>query len=310
MEDLYINKCKSFISFMLSQQQWSGLTQANIDLWLNNFKGLTQSEQELIYKLLTHIIYFSQNDIVDALKIGVFNCLSYNEILKKQISTDFSTSQHSLQNLYNNNKSQTCFVPLLDSGAPHESGNDVCRLLVQQGIVPQERSMFIEQVPPLFKEGIVNTLVIVDDCVGSGNQLRTFWETTQIDVEGTRLSIKDTCQKYGVKVYYLTLFGYTNSIEQLKKEFCELSIVCVRELNDCHRVFNKQSYVWSNEEELKQAFNLIDSLSRNAGIPTLGYNDLDFAFVMHKTIPDWSLPIFWKENSDWNLLLRRKNSND
>lgn len=310
MYNMYINKCKAFIDFMLSLQQWSGITKSDIDSWLSNFKGLTIEEQELVYKLLTNIIYFSENDIADALKIGVYNCLSYSDVLEKQKASNFSMSSHTLKNIHKTNISKACFVPLLDSGSPHESANNICRILVQQGIVPQERSMFIDKVPNLIKSVQISNLIIVDDCVGSGDQLRTFWEDTRIDDEGASISIMDFCQKHGIEANYLTLFGYNKSIYNLQKEFSNLNIYCVRELNDQHRVFSDSSYVWKDENEKAKAFDLFNSLAENAGVPIYGYKGLDFAFIMHKTIPDWSLPIFWKQNSDWKLLLRRKNSND
>lgn len=170
--------------------------------------------------------------------------------------------------------------------------------------------MFIDKVPNFFKFTQTKNLVIVDDCVGSGQQLRTFWEETEVSDDGENLTIKELCQKYEAQANYLTLFGYNKSINELREEFAELNIICVLELDDQHRVFSDSSYIWEDKEERTKAFNLFDSLAKNAGISTYGYKDLDFAFIMHKTIPDWSLPIFWQENSDWKLLLRRKNSND
>lgn len=310
MNDLYINKCKSFIDFMLSQQQWSGITKADVDSWLSNFKGLSHKEQELVYKLLTNIIYFSENDIADTLKIGVYNCLSYSDILEKQKAANFSMSTHAIKNAHNANVNRSCFVPLLDSDAPHESANNVCRILVQQGIIPAEKSKFLNQVPKLLKLGQIDNLIIVDDCVGSGDQLRNFWEETRIDDGGNQISIKGLCQKYGATANYLTLFGYNKSIGELRNEFPDLNIFCVRELSDQHRVFSDSSYIWKDDMEKAEAFDMFNNLAKNAGIPLYGYRNLDFAFIMHKTIPDWSLPIFWKQNSDWKLLLRRKNSND
>lgn len=100
---------------MLTQQQWSGLTNAAIDSWLSNFRGLSHEEQELVYKLLTNLIYFSENDITEALKIGVYNCLSYSDVLEKQKSSGFSLSANTLKNVHNSNIKKSCFVPLLDS---------------------------------------------------------------------------------------------------------------------------------------------------------------------------------------------------
>ena len=44
---LYINKYKTLINFMLLQQQWSGLTKADIDRWMGNFRELSDEEQML-----------------------------------------------------------------------------------------------------------------------------------------------------------------------------------------------------------------------------------------------------------------------
>ena len=309
MEQLFITKCKNFISFMLSQQQWSGLTQENIDLWLKNFEELSAEELVLVYKLLTNILYFSENDVIDSLRKGIFQCLSYNDVLTKQITTGFSTSQHALETIHQSNINQVCIVPLLDQGAPFESSNNICRLLVQQGIVPQKSITSIENVPELLKKYKIDKFVIVDDCVGTGEQLRTFWNRTCVDDDGEKLSIKSLCEKYNLTAFYLTLFGYENSIIQLKDEIESLSIICVQILKDQHRVFDDNSYIWENMEERDQAYKLLLSLTKNVAIPILGFQELDFAFIMHKTIPDWSLPLFWKTNSEWNFLLGRKNSN-
>jgi len=309
-KSLYINKCKAFISFMVSQQQWSGLSMASIDLWLKNFKKLSIDEQGLVFKLLTNIIYFSENDMLDALKLGVYKCLSYKDILEKQLSSCFTTSIHTLNSMHKANINKSCFVPLLDKDAPHESGNNICRTLVQQGIIPSNHSIFIEQVPQLLKSLPITNLVIVDDCVGSGDQFKAFWKETQISDEENVLTITELCNKYNIKANYLTLFGYDKGIEELRKNYTNLNIVCVQNLTENHRVFSNISYIWEDEEERKKAILLFSSIAKSAGISFYGYNYLDFAFIMHKTIPDWSLPLFWQENDDWRLLLRRKNSDD
>ncbi|MBQ3523286.1 MAG: hypothetical protein IJA43_02395 [Clostridia bacterium] len=309
MENFNVNKCKAFINFMLTQQQWSGINKQDIDKWFLNFRSLDTDEIKLVYKLLVNIIYFSEKDVTDALRYGVLNCLSYSDILEKQKETSFALSPKALLNIYNEKLNKSCFVPLLDSDSPHESGNSISRLLVQQGIVTDDCSMFIDKVPEFFKSRVVENLVIVDDCVGSGDQLTTFWTGTMVDDGEGAITIKELCEKYNVKANYLTLFGYNKNIDSLRDNFKDLNIHCVRLLNDSHRVFSDLSYVWESKEERDSAFSLFESLTKNAGIPLLGYKELDFAFIMHRTIPDWSLPLFWKENNDWKLLLRRKNSN-
>ena len=307
---LYISKCKEYINFMFLQQQWSGLTQAEVNLWLQNFRTLGSEEMELVYKLLVNIIYFSEKDLESVLREGVYNCVGYKSVLEKQKSSQFETSSRALETTYRDELKATCFIPLLDSNSPHESGNFVARLLVQRGIIDASQSMFIDDAASAIASGMFSRVVIVDDCVGSGQQLETFWNFQTVTDGGTLVSISDFCKKYGVKANYLTLFGYNKNIERLQKDLTELEVFCARLLSDEHRVFGNLSYIWDDEEELQKALDLFTALCETAGVPLYGYRDLDFAFIMHNTIPDWSLPLFWKRNADWNLLMRRKNSDD
>lgn len=107
----------------------------------------------------------------------------------------------------------------------------------------------------------------------------------------------------------MTLFGYDKSISNLREELDDLNIYCVRQLSEAQRVFSDDSYIWNNTDERDEAFSLFREITRMNGINLYGYKELDFAFIMHETIPDWSLPLFWQENTDWKLLMRRKNSN-
>ena len=136
---------------MLLQQQWSGLTKVDIDRWIGNFGGLSDEEQMLVYKLLSNIIYYSENDLIEILKEGVYKCVAYESILEQQRNIKFNLSQKALRNIYEEELRQSCFVPLLDSDSPHESGNYMARLMVQQGIIANEQSMFIEKLPKASK---------------------------------------------------------------------------------------------------------------------------------------------------------------
>ncbi len=309
--DLFIIKCRAYVDFMLSQQQWSGITKEEVVIWMRNFSSLTPTELRLVYKLLTNLIYYSEKDVINILHEGLYNSVVYDRVLEQQKQSDFYLSTQRLDSLAKEEIRDTCFVPLLDSNAPHESGNYINRLLVQQEMITTSQSCFLSDVVNHFSSNDFKRLVIIDDCVGSGNQLRTFWEKNAVVIEGDKaILLRDYCSNHDIEVCYLTLFGYLNSINSLQTELPDLRIICGCSLTDSQRVFMENSYVWANDQEKSEAIELFSNLTKNAGIPLYGYASLDFAFIMHKTIPDWSLPIFWKENSDWHLLLRRKNSNE
>lgn len=305
----FINKCRSYINFMLTQQ-WSGIEKQDIDRWIDNFSGFTVQEKMFAYKLLINLIYYSEKDIIGTLKDAIYNKIFYKTILERQVEADFNLSPKALLNLVKEELSETCFVPLLDSGKPHESANYVSRLLVQQGIISPYQSLFVTNIEEAMKEYKFTRLIVIDDCVGSGDQLRAFWNTCKLKQKnGNVVLLKNYCKENDIEPNYLTLFGYKPSIQQLRKEFLELNIFCIRELEDAQRVFQNNSYVWRDEKELNEAINFFEKVTCERGIALWGYRNLDFAFIMHQTIPDWSLPLFWQENPDWNLLMRRKNSN-
>ena len=306
---LHINKCKTYVDFMLSQQQWSGLTKAEVEQWLSNFRDLELYEKYLVYKLLTSLIYYSEKDVIDALNEGIHSRLFNDKVLDRQISAEFGLSQQAIQNIVKEELREACFIPLLDRNAPHESGNYVSRLLVQQGMIEARQSMFLGAIGDEFQKHPFKNLIIVDDCVGSGDQLRDFWKFAEISVNGSTVPLAAFCSANHIKAHYLTLFGYDQSIQALERELEDLSVCCVRTLSDSQRVFSENSYVWANEAERKIAIKLFSTLASDNGIYLYGYKNLDFAFIMHQTIPDWTLPLFWQETHDWKLLMRRKNSN-
>ncbi len=306
---IYINKCKSYIEFMLTQQQWSGLKKEDIERWIKNFNDINLDEEYIIYKLLTNLIYYSESDVLDALKEGVNIRLFYSNILQKQLDSGFQTSQNALRDIYKQELKKSCFIPLLDSNKPHESANYISRQLVQNGMIETTQSMFLHQIVEYDKIYNFTNLIIVDDCVGSGQQLETFWRTATIKDGTSEKLLRKYCSEKNICAKYLTLFGYSSNIQRLSKLFDDLQIVCVRSLEDSLRVFNQNSYIWDSSEERANAIKLFSEYTSQNNVSLYGYNNLDFAFIMHRTIPDWSLPLFWTDSSEWNCLIRRKNSN-
>jgi len=306
--EIYINRCKQFIEVMINTRQWSGLTKNDVHRWLANFRNLSLKQMYIVYKLLTNVIYYSDNDIIYLLKDGVRNRLFNDIILNNQINSDFQLDDGQITDIINTEMKCTCFIPLLDTNSPHESGNYISRLLVQNNIIDKGQSIFLSGL----KDAIINLsykrIVIVDDCVGSGDQLSEFWND-KATIDGTNTLLKDWTKRENIEVNYLVLVGYKKTIEELSNNLPKINFYCLRELDEDLRVFDGRSYIWEDMDENKFALSLFSTIAENSGIALYGYKHLDFAFIMDKTIPDWSLPIFWKNNKNWNNLMMRKNAN-
>lgn len=301
----YIQKSKLYIKLMLNINQWSGIEKKDIDLWLSNFSDFDDGDKYYIYKLLVNIIYFSEDDVLSILKDGIYNSLFYDDILQRQLEAGFQLRNQFLDNMVKSKISESYFIPLLDASKPHESGLSVMRQLVQNEIIKPEQSCFDSNITCEFDKSKYKQMIIVDDCVGSGNQITDFWNKKKIKVKDSEILFKNWILSENISVKYLTLFGYDKNIDKIQKAIPELKIICAKMLSDIHRVFNNPTYIWSDINESLSFQKILTEININS----YGYDGLDFAFVMHKTIPDWSLPIFWKDDSEFNCLLRRKNSN-
>lgn len=297
----YIANAKLVIRFYIECRQWDDVNWSKVKSWVDNFPE-DEDSQYLIFRLLKHILYYSEHDMLRMLNKGIFEKVFGSDVMKHQIESEFSVRQNDLQFYLNELISKTYFIPLLDQGETYESGNQIARLLVYKLGIPTERvTLNLNKL----LQGSCNRLIIVDDCIGSGDQCRTFWSNTKI---GNEL-LYEWCLKNNIQAYYVMLLGYKKNIEQLKKDLPQLNICCVEELEDEHRVFHDNSKYWDNESELLEARKFFSQMCDSYGIPLSGYNNLDFAAVLHYNIPDWSLPMFWcARNPDWKILLRRKNS--
>lgn len=298
----FVARSRLAIGFLLSCHQWDGLRWPEIMAWLGNFPPDPLSQYYPV-RLLANLLYYSEYDL-ELLAGQSVNRIIGRSILAKQILSGFSIPNAELRRDYARNLSETLFIPLLVEGRPYESGHQIARLLVQRLRIPTSQMMNVWDIKMIGSR--FKCLVVVDDCLGSGDELRKFWSGTKISDGATLL--RDWCKANCIKAYYLTLIGYQNTARQLASEFHDLEVVCAETLTDQHRVFEPRSVYWDSEVELSQARTFFEDVATQRRLGLLGYGSLGFAVIMHVTVPDWSLPILWKEVPGWSVLMVRKNS--
>lgn len=300
----YIANRKPLIRVICRTRQWSGLEESNIYNWLENFKSTFG--KYLAIKLLIHSIYYSEKDIITLLEYGIRE-LIHSKKIRLQLITDNniylprSETNAILKNLIIN----SAFVPLLDDTKPGESANQMARYLIQKVSINPSQTYFINNLTD-FKIKKSSSIIFLDDCIGSGNQLSDFFDRHEVK-DKIAIAVQNK-----VPIYYLIISGYKKNIESIKSnpKFKNINIIACSELSDTDRVFNKNNIIWRDEDEYEKAMEYFVNLERNTGIEMYGHAGLDFSVFIHNTIPDWSLPLYWMENADWVPLMRRKNSNN
>jgi hypothetical protein len=286
--------------------QWDYVTYADLNTWLEDNFNDDLEGRYYATKILLHTLYYKKKDMEKLLQHGLDE-LIYGEMVKKQLVEEkniFLAPSEALARV-EKYKESTLFMPLLDSNKPHESGNTMISSLVHKlNNVKPEQVDFHWNID---KEKLskYKTLICVDDCIGSGNQLKRFWKSEKI------LQIRKMCEELGVKIFYLVLIGYDKNLSKLKeaKELTGIEIVVCDLLTDSNRVFAPENIIWSKKEDERQkAIDYFEKLKKRKGISFLGFQRLDFAVILHDRVPNWTLPILWKEVVGWKYLVKRKGS--
>jgi hypothetical protein len=285
--------------------QWDYVTYADLNSWLeDNFNDDLEGKYYAM-KILLHTLYYKKKDIEKLLQYGLDE-LIYGEIVKEQLIQEkniYLSSSEALAKV-EKLKELTFFMPLLDSNKPHESGNTIISSLVHKQYIKADQVDFHWNIAK-DKLSKYKILICVDDCIGSGNQLRRFWKSVEI------VEIRKVCHELGIKIYYLVLIGYDKNLAKLKEapELHGIEIVVCDLLTDSNRVFAPENIIWNKDnDERQKAIDFFEKLKKRKGVSFLGFKKLDFAVILNDRVPNWTLPILWKEVAGWKYLVKRKGS--
>ena len=290
---------------VLLSTQWDYLKYADVIEWLDDNFNNDDEGRYYALKILLNLIYYSKRDLEELLDFGLHEKI-YGEIVKEEYlnNCNIYIPSSEAEAKVNELKEHSFFVPLLDSNKPHESGNSVIGDLVHKISVSESQVGFHWNIKEEFLQKF-KLLIFVDDCVGSGSQLKKFWNSKEIE------NIKDICEKHDIKIYYLVLIGYDKKLEILKKdgELKGIKVVVCDTLSDKNRIFSEENTIWDKtNNEMQNAIIFFEKIRKEKGVSFLGFKKLDFAVILHDRLPNWSLPILWKETEGWKYLLKRKTS--
>lgn len=295
-KEYYIDASRNYFQFLIKARQWSGFGEKELNDWIENFKSIEDGEY-LACKFLNELIAYSENDMILMLKGAISDILHKEIVFPKQIESNFSSLKSDLEYELNNAMKKTLFVPLSVNDAPGESGDAMIRLLTQKSGLQINKQFQFE----ILKDSVYERIIIIDDCIGSGEQFKDFWEYSEIK---DKINFRKWCKEKNIKVYYIVLVGYIDTIKELQQMYDDVQFMCVEKLNKSHNVIenlNKDEIFFKEREHL-------ENYLENINISMSGFNDLKFAIIIHNNIPDWTLPIFHKCRQEWEPLLRRKDS--
>ena len=293
----YIERNQPLIEFLIKTGQCTGLSLPSLRTWIDNFPD--DKGKYFAVRILKHFLFYSDSDVLRLLESGLEYSIKEKEARQKMLEARFTIMPSVLTPSIQKELDNTVFIPLLSDNKPTESGQEIIRLLSKKLHVKKSSCMFHWDLNNQIM-GKKTRIVIVDDNIGSGDQLEGFWEHPSQLTYG---SFEQMLEEFPVEVIYLTLVAVSETIRRLKSKFPKLVVIASEEVGERYRVFSDDSYFWRTPDERAEAKKYIEQLAIERGIGFLGHKSMDYALMIGKYIPDWTLPIFWQNATDWKPLI-------
>ena len=249
-------------------RQWKGVrTQDEIESWLLMFED---DERDVAIKLLSNTKYYSQKEIDKRCRI------LHGKFLR--------TAGQSLKHIW-----------FFGMGGASKSGQMLLYRYRAVNSLSVSHFQELRMLPAVAAKG-VQILAFVDDFIGTGNQVTTFWHEELKSQRGIDKA----------KLYCLVLFAFQSAIEYVQNQ-TPFKVICVELLDERDRVFSSDCAIFSDDEERRRA----EEICRRHGEVlwpqhALGYDDSQLLIAFEYQAPNNSLPILWSNAKGWLPIFKRQ----
>lgn len=147
------------------------------------------------------------------------------------------------------------------------------------------------------------TVFLLDDFVGSGNQAITTWYNNKTNDK----SFNDVSEENPhLKFIYLALIGFKEG-KKVIEENTPMKVILGEELDERFKCFSDVSVIYENPNERIEAKRVMEEKGRMLYEYPLGYDNMELAVAFHHNTPNNSLPVIWKRRDDesWYPLFER-----
>lgn len=293
-ERLYIDGILGRCEKLVRQHIWAGVDQARLGRWFQQF---ADRDAQLLGACLLDQLIFRSRDQVDAMLKSLVTC---SEIQK---ATGTSLHDNELVERLSPRRADPRIrlspVISLDQ-PPTKSGPYVLRRL-QKSLGLNPRWMIWPQ-SIVAETAAFDTLLLVDDFCGSGQQFSDFLTTNQLD------SWLQSSPSH--KIIYLTLAAHSKGKHFIATNFPAVRVIAAETLSDEHSFFSGAFFRELPDDVIRTKLsNDYQKISTECGlggrIGSLGYDSMGLTYAFDHGTPNNSLPIYWFDNEKWMSLLDR-----
>ena len=182
-------------------------------------------------------------------------------------------------------------------GEPGESSGYILYTFRQENNLPLTLFRQKSDLPTAIKQKEVESLIVIDDFLGSGDTAVRFWDD---DPSIQKLRGSDPT----IDFYYLVLLAMEQGIRNVEDntDFC---VIPAQIFSGRYRVFSDKSIILP--EDIRS---VAKDICKGYGeiledeIHALGYKNSQALIGMHHNIPNNTLPIIWSKNG-WHPIFPR-----
>jgi hypothetical protein len=287
------------IQCLMDFSLWPSRERLDAHGWMKNF---TEADQPYAEVLLDAFTYYS-NDLVDALFRSTVQQLSASMTVS---ATTLAEAKARWRRFL-----ADVIVTFAEGEVPNptDSGFVFARKARQQLGIDEAQIMRPADALRAVLDKPGRSLLLVDDFVGAGNQMKDTW-LRQCDIgAGTRYSMAQAASD-GATITYAPLVATEYGLENLQTSCSGLTVQPGYALSARYSLVDASSMYWP--EHLKtSATDWLYETSRRAGIVDgythgwKGFHDLGLALAFDGSVPDATLPLFHWEEGSWTPLVRR-----
>jgi len=306
--NLIYKKCLVLINL----NYWDKITKVQLDTWLGNFKG---KEEKYLASLILHkLIYHNEDSIISMINNIFF--IELPKYLKSKNVYKVDDLDYFRKKLF---KSQESFFrevnfrfSTIATGDLGESGHLYIKYLREYFICSNLIVDISSERNPQPGEDYcfqnihrsINTIVFIDDFIGSGTQIVEF-----IEYNYKKLAIFDN-------LVFMPLVAHQKGIDEIIKigtDFgLNIEIIPVEKINyenssfylseDRDSIFDGKNTINDLHIFYKELINKIDFDSS----PEYGFGDLGLTHMFSTGIPDNNLPLLFDTTDSWQALREKR----
>lgn len=293
-ERLYIDGILGRCEKLIRQRVWAGVDQARLGSWFVQF---ADRDAQLLGACLLDQLIFRSRDQVDAMLRSLVTCSE----VQKAIGTSHYDNElvERLSPRRPDPRIRLSPVISLDQ-APTKSGPYILRRL-QKSLGLNPKWMIWPQ--SIVKEAAVfDTLFLVDDFCGSGQQFRDFLSANALDLW------MESSPSH--KIVYLTLAAHSKGKHFIEANYPAVRLIAAETLSDDHSFFSGSFFRELPDDAIRSKLSsdyqkISTWCGLGGGVGRFGHESMGLTYAFEHGTPNNSLPIYWFDNEKWMSLLDR-----